>query len=139
MELDFAMIATGADRSADGGHLHIFSGGFDTIGVGELPFQLPQISVVARFLETDPNPTLQNKFLLSVINPAGERKDLGEPLPFGFNEKSPNRKASFAIVIARVFLKVLSAGQYEFVISVDDVELKRIGLFIEVVGGETAV
>ena len=122
MELEFAMLALGADHSANG-LLHIFGGGFDTLTLEKVPGQLPPFFIVVQLSEHGVYEEREHELVIRGINPEGEEKALAHsgnnfklaPAPTGFSK---------ATIIMQVYLKAQMRGRYEFPISIDGNEME---------------
>lgn len=130
MEVDLALIAQGGDFTGRG--IHIFGGGVDTVGVSELPSALPPFAVVIRFARPAVSETERHELTLVGINPVGEERVLAEGVPFEFDPPPRTGRAkSYANVMISVGLKVMHEGKYQFVISADGTEMKRLDMWVE--------
>jgi hypothetical protein len=132
MEVDSAMLAMGADHSSQG-LLHIFGGGFDTLQVNRLPGALAPFWLVARALKQGVEAEEQHAFTLLGFNPAGEPFALAADQQFTLVPPSVPGGYSKASIIIQVQMAVGVPGVYQFALSIDGVERKRIPLRIEVV------
>jgi hypothetical protein len=129
MELEFAMLALAAD-AGEGGKLHIFGGGFDTMTVGSLPGAIPPFALVIKLRGTSNEVGQRHRLLLTLTTPSGERKELGSPeFATSPNQYAPERP-SFSTIIAQVMLAAEQPGEYTFTVALDGQEIKRLPLHV---------
>ena len=111
MELDFAMLALGADKS-ESGNLHLFNAGFDTMNVSHVPIFGPSFSLVARFKSSREEIGSTHALEIRIIRPNGEWKDAGGTLPPITVEANPDspEDARHTLIIAGINMEFLSEG-----------------------------
>ncbi len=132
MQLDFAMLALGADYTVTG-RLHIFGGAFDLMSVPQVPATVPPFNIVARFIADDvAEESGSHDLAVAVVNPAGERTvvSAGHQFAAERNQKHPDKPGA-AIVILAILVTFKSFGQYLFELIVDDRTLKSFPLTIQ--------
>lgn len=131
MELEFAMLALGAEASQSG-KLHIFGGAFDTVTVPELPWTIPPFAIVVQVSGGNIHAEELLSLRLIGINPVGEQRVLVEELSVKLQPPAPpERVIAYASAILNVGLKVGNYGCYKFRIEVNDRELKTLNLWIQ--------
>lgn len=132
MQVEYAMLALGADHSANG-LLHVFSGGFDSITVDNLPGMLPPFWIVVRINEENLTTEETHEFSLIGINPDGERRELmRSPQAFKFPPAASPGDMSKSTVIVQVFFNASIPGKHQFAICVDGIEVNRLNLKVNV-------
>ena len=135
MELTTAMVADGAQQIAPGGKLYILGGQWDRLVVPAFPAQHPTMSVVI-VLRVEYSEALDPHQIDVELTLDGESKNVKAAGQFttGHTPGQVRGTPSF-VPIALPFNNLVFevAGRYEWVIRVDDQELRR--LPVEVVQG----
>jgi hypothetical protein len=129
MQLDYALLADNADRSADG-RLFVFRGDIEAIEARGFPAVL-QCALVARML-VDPEERLEgHTYAIDCTSPEGERVRISEPQPLNAvrNKHDATRPAGSGLTV-QMTLGVLSAGRLQIHLIVDEVEVKTFTLTV---------
>ena len=102
MQLDFAILAKGAELNRAGGSVHIFGGGFDTVLVPELPGILGPFTLMVRLVDQGVVGVQGHRLGLRGVNPDNEESALIDDLEFKFKEPQPGRTYSFATITIQI-------------------------------------
>ncbi|HZZ74216.1 MAG TPA: hypothetical protein VFE24_18415 [Pirellulales bacterium] len=131
MELDFAMLALGADN-APSGKLFIFGGAFDAMQAESVPVQPPPIYLISRYLDSSEHPE-PHTVAFAIINPLGDRQELkSETITCTKSNNSHALTPATAVVVAVMLIRFENVGLYQFEVSIDGVLCKKIALDMQV-------
>jgi hypothetical protein len=127
MKLDYAFLATAADRFKDG-RICVFGGDFDNIQASAFPVTLV-LTVVVKFLVFPNEPLEGHTLRLDVERPEGTRI-AGDPSSVNTIRNQLDASApSGASVLAQIAIELASEGKYSIHIVVDDEQVRTLPLW----------
>lgn len=128
MLLDFAILAENAAYLKDE-RFALFGAPSDAYSVSELPAVI-MLNLAARIFGDDGEQLEDHSIALDVVNPAGERKAIGETRGLAL---APGRGGSLrpsASLLMKFAMQFLSEGVYSFHLKLDGIEVKVLKVVI---------
>lgn len=129
MKLDYALLATNADRMADD-RLAIWGAEFEQLTMAGLP-AIIQATLVVKVLVEQDEPLSGHRIRIEFEFPDGNRHSLLDTEIKAEKNKVFPDEPSGAILLANLAMAIKEAGKYIFHVFGDGVPMKRISLRIE--------